>query len=120
MSLPGRPKGEYRSARRVGCLMNALADAGSVLCVYYKVDAEAHAAWAPRVRQMQAALQARWPGLAAELLQRPETAHGVETWMETYRHPLGLEAERVAAIAQAAIDAGLPAPRHAESFIALR
>ncbi len=23
MSLPGRPKGEYRSAQRVGCLMNA-------------------------------------------------------------------------------------------------
>ncbi len=24
MSLPGRPKGEYRSAKHVGCLMNAV------------------------------------------------------------------------------------------------
>ncbi len=100
--------------------MSLPAGAGAVLCVYYKVDADQHAAWAPRVRQMQAGLQAQWPGLRAELLQRPEATNGIETWMETYRHPLGLEAERVAAIAQAAIDAGLPAPRHAERFIGLR
>jgi hypothetical protein len=93
---------------------------GPVLYVYYKLDVAWHEAWARRVRQFQAQLVAQWPGLVAELLQRPEAADGKETWMETYRHTRGLTAEVVDAIAKAAIDAGLPAPRHSESFIPLR
>ena len=92
----------------------------AVLYVYYKVDAAQHAAIAPRVRQFQAALSAQWPGLACELLQRPEAAGGVETWMETYRHASGLGPALLGAIASAAAAAGLPAPRHTESFIPLR
>lgn len=93
----------------------------SVLCVYYKVDAAQHAAIALQVRQFQATLCAAWPGLVCELLQRPEAAAGVETWMETYRdgRDQGLGAALVAHIAHAAAAADLPTPRHSERFIAL-
>ena len=93
---------------------------GAILYVYYKVDAEQHAALAPRVRSFQASLAEAWPGLACELLQRPEAAAGQETWMETYRHGDGLAEAIVAAIARGATEAGLPAPRHVEQFIPLR
>ena len=93
--------------------------AQSVLYVYYKVDAAQHAATAPRVRQFQAALAAQWPGLTCELLQRPEASSGIETWMETYRHASGLSAALLDSITSAAAAAGLPAPRHTESFIPL-
>ncbi len=92
----------------------------AVLYVYFKVDAAQHHALAPRLRAFQAALQLQWPGLVCELLQRPEAAQGVETWMETYRCGAGLGAELVAAIEAAAQAADLPAPRHTETFIPLR
>ena len=93
---------------------------GAILYVYYKVDAAQHAALAPRVRDFQARLAEAWPGLACELLQRPEAASGQETWMETYRHGDGLTEAIVAGIARAATEAGLPSPRHEECFIPLR
>ena len=93
---------------------------GSVLYVYYKVRAEQHAHWAPKVRQFQSALPMQWPGLQAELLQRPEAANGIETWMETYRCDGGLTPALIEHIAKAASEAGLPAPRHVETFIPLR
>jgi Domain of unknown function (DUF4936) len=91
-----------------------------VLCVYYKVDASKHAANALRVQQFQTALKVQWPALTCELLQRPETTAGIDTWMETYRHSGGLTAELVDFIAQAATHASLPEPRHTERFVALR
>ena len=91
-----------------------------VLCVYYKIDAMLHATWATRLHQFQATLQACFPGLQCELLQRPEVTAGVETWMETYRHPDGLSAALIDAIAQSAAAANLPSPRHAERFVTLR
>lgn len=91
-----------------------------VLYVYFKVGRAQHEALAPRVRAFQAALQVQWPGLACELLQRPEANLGVETWMETYRRDTGLSDELVVAIETAAQAAELPAPRHAERFIPLR
>jgi hypothetical protein len=94
--------------------------AGDLLCVYYKVDALQHADVAPRVRQFQAEATARWPGLICELLQRPEVTAGIETWMETYRHADGLNTKLIDSIAQAAVKAELPAPRHTERFVALR
>ena len=93
---------------------------GAVLCVYYKVDAAQHVALAPRVRQFQAELCRRWPGLCCELLQRPEVSDGCETWMETYRDAQGLTPHQVATIDQAAQQAGLPAARHTEHFVPLR
>ena len=100
---------------------------GGVLCVYYKVDAAQHAACAAQVRQFQAQLLAAWPGLACELLQRPDAVAGVETWMETYRQAdgqaqgqgQGPSAVFIDHIVQAAAAAGLPTPRHCERFVAL-
>ena len=92
---------------------------GAVLFVYYKVDAAEHAALASHVRQFQARLIAQWPGLLCELMQRPESSGGRETWMETYRHPQGLPAPLLEGLAGQAQEAGLPAPRHVESFVAL-
>ncbi|MBA4178075.1 MAG: DUF4936 domain-containing protein [Leptothrix sp. (in: Bacteria)] len=92
----------------------------ALLYVYYKVDAAQHDALAPRVRALQARLQARQPGLVCELLQRSEASQGIETWMETYRHAAGLGDELAAAIDAAARAAGLPQPRHTENFIPLR
>jgi len=93
--------------------------AGARLYVYYKVDAAHHDALAPRVRQCQAALRSQWPGLQAELLQRPDASAGQETWLETYCFEGGLTPAMMATIEQAASAAGLPLPRHTESFIAL-
>jgi hypothetical protein len=95
----------------------------ALLCVYYKLDSQRHADCAPRVRQFQAQLMTAWPGLVAEVLQRPDRAPQAgletETWMETYRHA-DLGPPLIDAIATAAMQAGLPAPRHVESFIPLR
>ena len=91
-----------------------------VLCVYYKIDAMLHATWATRLHQFQATLQATFPGLQCELLQRPEVTAGVETWMESYRHPDGLSTALIDVIAQSAVASDLPSPRHTERFVALR
>ena len=124
MSPPGRPKGEYRSAQHEGRPVSpgAAADSaanGSVLYVYYKVPEDRHAALADEVARFQVALQQAWPGLVCELLQRPQASDGIETWMETYRHPGAALPALMASIAQAAAQAGLPAPRHAEVFVPL-
>jgi hypothetical protein len=96
---------------------------GALLCVYYKLDPRQHAETAQRVRQFQAQLVAAWPGLQAEVLQRPEptlqAGLETETWMETYRHT-GLGPALIDAIHTAATQAGLPTPRHVESFVPLR
>lgn len=92
----------------------------AALYVYYKVDAAQHAVCAVRVRRLQAQLLAAWPGLACELLQRPEAAAGVETWMEAYRHADGIAEALIQHIGEAAAADGLPAPRHSERFVALR
>ena len=100
-------------------------DGGGVLCVYYKVDAVQHAALVHRVRAFQATCSQRWPGLECELLQRPQAAQGVETWMEIYRGParaespgqLVLDDELIDAIERAAAAADLPLPRQVEYFI---
>jgi len=90
------------------------------LFVYYKVSAGQHDTLAPRARQCLDALRAQWPGLQAQLLQRPEADPGQETWMETYCIEGGVTPALEAAIAQAANAARLPLPRHVERFIALR
>ena len=98
----------------------------AALYVFYKVNAAQHAACAVQVRQFQAVLLAAWPSLVCDLLQQPEPAAGVETWMETYRHSQdqgqgpGLSAALIDHIAQAAAAADLPAPRHSERFVVLR
>jgi Domain of unknown function (DUF4936) len=91
------------------------------LYVYYKVPMAEHAALRPKVESFQERVRQAWPGLVASLLQRPEpSAEGMETWMEIYQHPSGVSDATMAAIAQLAIDMGLPAKRAAEIFIPLR
>ena len=91
-----------------------------LVCVYYKLPADAHAAWAPQVRTLQAALAARTPGLVCELLRRPQASDGVQTWMETYRADVEGPAQGlVDTIDAAARAAGLPQPRHTEVFVPL-
>jgi hypothetical protein len=92
----------------------------AVLYVYYKVPVAEHATCAAKVRPFQAALVAQWPGLKAQLLQRPEASEGKETWMEIYQHLIGLTPDMVASIEHSASAAGLPMPRHTERFIPLR
>lgn len=100
--------------------LNGSASEASALYVYYKVDAAQHADCASRVRRFQARLLAAWPGLACELLQRPDAAAGLETWMEAYRLADGIPAALIAHIAEAAAADGLPSPRHSERFVPLR
>ena len=91
------------------------------LYVYYKVPVAVHAALRPKVESFQERVRQDWPGLVADLLQRPEpSAEGMETWMEIYQHSAGVSDAAMAAIAQLAIDMGLPARRAAEIFIPLR
>ena len=91
------------------------------LYVYYKVPVAEHAALRPKVESFQERVRQDWPGLVADLLQRPEpSAEGMETWMEIYQHPTGVSEQTIAAIAQLALDMGLPAKRAAEIFIPLR
>lgn len=92
---------------------------GEGVYIYYSVPVDQHGSCARQVHQFQAMLKSQWPGLVAELLQRPEASAGMETWMETYRQERGLGLELLRAIQQGAIDAGLPSPRHTELFIPL-
>ncbi|MFZ2737967.1 MAG: DUF4936 family protein [Burkholderiaceae bacterium] len=89
------------------------------LYVYYKVEIDQCASCAAKVRDFQQQLVQTWPGLRAELMQRPEVAAGRETWMEVYHHPLGLSDETLDSIGQLARARGLPMPRASELFIPL-
>ena len=91
------------------------------LYVYYKLPADEHALWRPRVKGFAQRVRQRWPDLQVELMQRPDpSAEGLETWMEVYRHPEGVSAQMMAAISQLALELGLPPKRAAEIFIPLR
>jgi hypothetical protein len=91
------------------------------LCVYYKLPTDQHALWRPQVEDFAQRVRQRWPGLQVELMQRPDpSAEGLETWMEVYRHPEGVSAPIMEAIAQLALELGLPPKRAAEIFIPLR
>lgn len=91
---------------------------GGLLCIYYKLPAARHSEVASEVDRLQTALREAWPGLACELLQRPQASDGVETWMETYRHPSAPLDALAASIEQtASAHPALPVPRHAEIFI---
>lgn len=94
---------------------------GTVLYVYYKLEAAQHVELVPRVRQFQQQLLQRMPGLSCELLQRPEvSAQGKETWMEIYRHVEGLDDDMMQQISSLAEEMALPQPRLAEVFVPLR
>jgi hypothetical protein len=89
------------------------------LYVYYKVREQDAAALAPRVRAMQAAL-ARDPQLSPQLMRRPETKDGMQTWMEVYPGVgQAFQAQLDAAAAQAGLADLIAGPRRAEVFVDL-
>jgi hypothetical protein len=89
------------------------------LYVYYKVREQDAAALAPRVRAMQAALAASH-GVSLQLMRRPDTRDGLQTWMEVYPGvPDGFADELERAAAQAGFDGLISGPRRAEVFVDL-
>ena len=87
------------------------------LFVYYKLPAAEHAAWQARVQALCAAASARWPGASVELMQRPQAdPQGLETWMEVWRQPGGVPAQRAAELDALAGEHGLPMRRASEFF----
>ena len=90
-----------------------------LLCIYYRVPVARHAELAAKLAHFQDTLERDWPGLICERLQRSDASASLETWMETYRHPDAPTPALMTSIERAAEQAGLPAPRHAEAFVAL-
>jgi sporulation-control protein spo0M len=89
------------------------------LFIYYKVDSRQHATWVQRVRDFQGQLQVRHPLIEIELMQRPASNDGLETWMEIYRHPDGISDLLTQAIQALALEMGLPSKRASEVFVPL-
>ncbi|WP_051971478.1 DUF4936 family protein [Massilia sp. 9096] len=89
------------------------------LYVYYKVRAGDADTLAPRVRALQAELEARH-GVQGQLKRRPEARDGVQTWMEVYPAvdaQFGAQLED--AVGRAGFNALLAGPRHSEIFVDL-
>ena len=89
------------------------------LFVYYKIESGQHSSWVQRVRDFQLQLKLRHPLLEIELMQRPASADGLETWMEIYRHPDGISELLTQAIQSLALEMGLPSKRASEVFVPL-
>ena len=95
--------------------------AEQALFVYYKVEPQQHDSLLRKGRGFAAAAMQQWDLLEVELLQRPQpNAQGLETWMEVYRHPEGVTEAMMGAIAQLAIEHGMPPVRLNEIFIPLQ
>jgi Domain of unknown function (DUF4936) len=86
------------------------------LYVYYTVPEAELPGAVHAARAMQARLMALHPGLACELLRRPDLRPAGVTVMETYSAP-GLSDAFVDMLQSAA--AALPQPRHVERFVPL-
>ncbi|HBF50884.1 MAG TPA: DUF4936 domain-containing protein [Massilia sp.] len=86
------------------------------LYVYYKVPEAQAAQLEPLVRAMQAGLAQ--DGIAGQLLRRPESKNGLQTWMEVYPRA----DERLAALVEGRAEASgmaalIDGPRRAEVFV---
>lgn len=111
--------GSEQGKQQAGMSAAAVTRIDRALYVYYKVELDQCASCAAKVRDFQQQLVQTWPGLRAELMQRPVPSAGRETWMEVYHHPLGLPDTTLQSIEQLAHDRGLPMPRASELFIPL-
>lgn len=90
------------------------------LFVYYKIGQVQHNLLLVKAADFIDALQQQFPSLGVQLMKRPEaSAQGVETWMEVYRHPGGVDREMMHSIEQLAIARGMPEPRLSEVFVPL-
>lgn len=89
------------------------------LYVYYRVrDVDADHLL-PRVRALGGQLAAAH-GVAQQLKRRPESADGMQTWMEVYpATPAGFAEALVQAVAAADLGALIAGPRHTEVFMDL-
>lgn len=86
------------------------------LYIYYRVPDAQAAQLAPRVRAMQAGLNAAH-GVAGQLKRRPGSTDGVQTWMEIYLAAGdGFTAALAAAVQQAGLSAQIDGQRHTEVF----
>ncbi|HWH75134.1 MAG TPA: DUF4936 family protein [Methylibium sp.] len=95
--------------------------AGHELFVYYRARPEDAQRLADAVLEMQHHLCRACPGLRARLLGRPELRDGLNTWMETYALPDGLDPVPVGtAIERAAqvLNDWIVGPRRVEHFVA--
>lgn len=108
VDTPARPAASPRSG-------------GLELYCYYRVPEHAAAEAQAEVESAHAALRTTLPGLQTRLLRRPETKDGLQTWMEIYRHPHGLDATQLAHIQRemAHRPAARTGPRHDELFVML-
>lgn len=93
------------------------------LYVYYRAAALNADALQVAVSAMHDHLRQSYPGLHARLLRRTDTAAGVDTWMETYTRPQGLNTGGVTDAMCAHIEQEAAAshhlragPRHTELF----
>ena len=89
------------------------------LFIYYRI-ASADAATVRGVAEaMQYTLRERHAGLQAALWRRPHEKDGMQTWMETYTHPDGVDESIEADIASAAValQTWVQGPRHVEVFV---
>jgi hypothetical protein len=92
----------------------------NALFVYYKIEESQHAHLLQRVRNFQRQLTVTHPSLELELMQRPGTSfEKMETWMEIYRHPVGVTDAMILSIQELAKVNGLPDKRACEVFIPL-
>jgi hypothetical protein len=92
------------------------------LYVYYKVpETERAIAWRG-IHALQKRLSEELPAIRCQLMQRPTSVRGLETWMEIYSTPLGVsdDAETTICSAAAAVPELVSYPRAVESFIPLR
>lgn len=94
------------------------------LFIYYRAKVLDEAALLEAVQAMQRDLQARFAGLQARVLRRPEAADGLHTWMETYALPpasdgTGLDGpvrDAIEAAAASALGPWVAGARHVEVF----
>jgi aspartyl/asparaginyl beta-hydroxylase (cupin superfamily) len=90
------------------------------LFVYYKIEQEQHDVLLAKAVDFVGALKRRFPLLDVQLMKRPQaSAQGVETWMEVYRHPQGVDKAIMLSIGQLAVARGMPEPRLSEVFVPL-
>jgi Domain of unknown function (DUF4936) len=88
------------------------------LFVYYKLPQAEHAIWLNQVRAFIAQVQTELPQLEISLMLRPQaSSEGIETWMEIYRAPQGLDDEAIKRIEQLAEQHAWPSKRASEVFV---
>lgn len=86
----------------------------SQLYIYYRVREDNAARLAPIIKAMQA-------GLAqGEVLRRPDSKDGMQTWMEVYPSADDAFSQRLASAVEAhGLAALIEGPRHVETFVEL-